>query len=91
MDLAWTLVLMGDPGAAQALARADTYRPEGVAAGHTLDAVRDYLAARLDAPGVSSAGAPAVKAALARLVQQQGRRAHSLAGPGLGSFAGAFN
>jgi serine/threonine-protein kinase len=88
LDLAWTLVLLGDPGAADALAQADTRRPQGLPAPHPLDAVRAYLGARLGPGGADSAGA---RAALATLQQRQGRSAGGTPGPGTGSLAGAFN
>ena len=92
LDLAYTLVLMGDPGAAAALQSAQERRPMGAPAGHPLDAAAAYLAARLQA----SAGAPSasasdtVRAAEQALVRAQARRPGQPAGVGLGSFGGAL-
>jgi len=88
LDLAWTLVLMGDAGAAQALARADSHRPPGLPAQHPLDAVRAYLGARL---GPGGAEGPPAQAALADLGQGLGRPAAAAPSPGIGSLWGAFN
>jgi hypothetical protein len=49
LDLATTLVLMNEPGAAAALAEADALRPPLLPAGHPLDALRSYLQVRLAA------------------------------------------
>ena len=47
LDLAFTLVLLGDPGAAAALDAASARRPSGAPAGHPLDVMHDHLRARL--------------------------------------------
>lgn len=92
LDLAYTLVLMGDPGAAAALQSAQQRRPVGAPAGHPLDAAAGYLAARLQAAaqGSSAATHDAVKAAEQALARVQGRRPGQPAGAGLGSFGGAL-
>jgi serine/threonine-protein kinase len=87
LDLAYTLVLMRDPGAAEALAQAAARRPGSLPAGHPLDAVQAYLESRL-AHG-DDAAAP-VRAAITGLARVQQRRADDLAAPGRGSLAGAL-
>jgi hypothetical protein len=87
LDLAYTLVLLRDPGAAEALSQAASRRPASQPAGHPLDAVHAYLETRL-AHGDDTA-AP-VRARIAELVRIQKRRADDLATPGRGSLAGAL-
>ena len=70
LDLAYTLVLMGDAGAPAALQAAAQRRPAGVRTGHPLDAVQAYLAARLAAGNDNT---PEVRAALQALRVAQGR------------------
>jgi len=87
LDLAWTLVLQGDPQAVAVLKDAASRRPPAAPAGHPLDAVAAYLAAR------ASAGrddAEPVRAALAELARQQGRSGPRSAQPGLASLQGAI-
>jgi hypothetical protein len=60
LDLAYTLALQNDPGAAAALADAHSRRPANVAPGHPLDAVEAVVQARIaagadDAPSVRDA------------------------------------
>jgi len=86
LDLAYTQVLMNDPAAEASLQRAARHRPPALPAGHLLDAVAGYLAARL---GQGSDEAAPVRAALRELARVQGR-------PGQaekalrGSLGGAF-
>ncbi len=92
LDLAYTLVLMGDPGAAAALQSAQDRRPAGAPVGHPLDAAAAYLAARLQAAaaGRPEASDAAVKAAEQALARAQARRPGQPPGAGLGSFGGAL-
>ncbi|MFO1330098.1 MAG: serine/threonine-protein kinase [Rubrivivax sp.] len=70
LDLAYTLVLMKDPGAAEVLAHAAELRPSSVPAGHPLDAATAYLRA-LQAEGREDA-APVRQAQRAMQRAQQG-------------------
>lgn len=80
LDVALTAVLQGSAGAAQMLAQARAARPAGLAAGHNLDFVSQWLEARHAAAGDE---APAVRSAWAALVARRG------AGPmTLGSLGG---
>ncbi|MBU6258497.1 MAG: serine/threonine protein kinase [Burkholderiales bacterium] len=87
LDLAYTLVLMRDPGAGAALAEAAAHRPPQLAPGQPLDAVAAYLGERLAA---GSDNAAPVQAALDRLARAQGRPGPWPAGSGLASLGGAF-
>ncbi|MDE2368591.1 MAG: serine/threonine protein kinase [Burkholderiales bacterium] len=87
LDLAYTLVLMRDPGAAAALAEAATHRPPHLPAGQPLDEVAAYLRERLAA---GSDNAAPVRAALDRLARAQARPGPWPAGSGLASLGGAF-
>lgn len=82
IDLAFTLVVAGDAGAAAGLDDALARRPENTPPGHPLDAASDYLRARLT-QGEASAAA---RAALAELARRQGGEPKL----GLGSLRGAI-
>lgn len=66
LDLATTLVLMNDPGAAAALAEADALRPPQLPTDHPLDALRRYLQARLAAGRDDTEALRVARAALER-------------------------
>ena len=87
LDLAYTLVLMGDAQAGPALAQAAYRRPPGFPTGHPLDAVAAYLVLRLQ-HGRDDAGP--VRQAIADLARIQGRGRQDLPGAGLGSLQGAL-
>ncbi len=75
LDPAMTAVLQGSAGAAQMLAQARAARPAGLAAGHPLDLVSQWLTAR-QAAGRDDA--PPVRAAWAALAALHGSGALSL-------------
>jgi serine/threonine-protein kinase len=74
LDLAYSLVLQRDPGAAAALADAATRRPAGVPANHSLDTLAAWLHQQLAQPGPPGAS-PGASPGTA---------------PGLGSFHGTL-
>lgn len=85
-DLAYTLVLAGDPGAAEAVARARQVRPPDMPPGQPLDAIADWLEARL---AHGSDDEPAVRAARQAVLKIQGRDRAPARALGLGSMGGA--
>ncbi|MBL8330468.1 MAG: serine/threonine protein kinase [Rubrivivax sp.] len=85
-DLAYTLVLAGDPGAAAAVARARAVRPPDMPPGQPLDAIAHWLEARLAA---GNDDAPAMRAARQAVLQVQGRDRVPARALGLGSMGGA--
>jgi serine/threonine-protein kinase len=87
LDLAYSLVLSGDPAAGEAIQQAMLLRPPGMPAGHPLDLAGAYLALRQQH---GRDDADAVRAALTALLQAQLRPPGSPPRPGLGSLGGAF-
>lgn len=69
LDLACTLVLMGDPQATQALSDAASLRPASVPPGHPLDAAAAYLQIRLAAGRDDAPAARQAQRAMARAQQ----------------------
>jgi hypothetical protein len=69
LDHAYALSLLADPAAAQALSEARAHRPTQVPPGHPLDAVADYLAARVAAGHVDGPATQPLRAAIAQAVQ----------------------
>lgn len=86
LDLAYTLALQQDAGAAAALQAAAGRRPPGAPAGHPLDAVARYLAVMVEV----GANHPKAQAAADELARLQRRRPAQPPGAGLGSLGGAF-
>ena len=84
LDLAYTRVMQGDAGAAEALAAAQTRRPPGVPTGHPLDAAAGWLQA-WQAAGREDA--PAVRDAREALLAAQ-KNAHGMASAGRGTIRG---
>lgn len=64
LDLALTLVMMGAPDAAAALAAAREARPPQMPAGHPFDALLSLMQAQLDAPASDSPAARQARSAL---------------------------
>lgn len=87
LNMAYTLVLMGSPEATARLQHARSLRPPALAPGHPLDAVADYLQARL---AHGSDDAAPVRSALKALAQAQQRPPERAQRPGLASLSGAF-
>lgn len=85
-DLAWAMVLAGDPGAGAAIERARSVRPPDMPPGQPLDAIADWLDERLAA---GRDDAPGPRAALQAVLQAQGRPEARVSNPGLGSLGGA--
>ncbi len=86
-DLAYTRVLAGDASARAAVNRLRAVRPPDMPPGQPLDAIADWLDARLAA---GRDDAPAVQAALRAVVRAQGRPAALSQRLGLGSMGGAI-
>jgi serine/threonine-protein kinase len=87
LDVAYSLVLLRDPAAADTLQRARALRPPGMPPGHAFDAVADYLEALLLH---GDERAPAVQQALQALAVAQGRPAGSGASTGRATLRGVF-
>ncbi|MFO1327216.1 MAG: serine/threonine-protein kinase [Rubrivivax sp.] len=85
-DLAWAKVLAGDPGARAAIERARALRPPDMPPAQPLDAIADWLDARLAA---GRDDAPAARAALQAVLRAQGRAGARVSHPGLGTLGGA--
>ena len=64
LDLALTLVMMGAPDAAAALAAAQQARPPEMPAGHPFDALQAFMQAQLEAPAGETAAIRQARAAL---------------------------
>lgn len=86
-DHAFTLVRLGDPAARAELDKARSRRPPDMPPNQPLDAAADWMQARLDHGRDDH---PAVRRALARLVQLQGRPAERAGSIGEGSLGGAI-
>jgi hypothetical protein len=84
-DLAYTLVLAGDAQAAAAVERLRALRPPDMPPGQPLDAIADWMDARLAA---GRDDAPEVRSALQAVLRAQGRPAGQRLG--LGSMGGAI-
>ena len=87
LDVAYSLVLLRDAGAADAVQRARALRPPGMPPGHAFDAVADYLDA-LREHGDERA-AP-VQQALQALARAQGRPPGAEARAGRATLRGVF-
>jgi serine/threonine-protein kinase len=87
LDLAYSLVLLRDATAADALRYARGLRPPGMPPGHAFDAVADYLEALLLH---GDERAPAVQQALQALARAQGRPPGAAASAGRATLRGVF-
>ncbi|MCV2362111.1 serine/threonine protein kinase [Paucibacter sp. DJ1R-11] len=70
LDLALTLVMMGAPDVAKALAAAREARPPQMPAGHPFDALQELMQAQLDAPASDSRAARQARSALKAGLQE---------------------
>jgi len=87
LDVAYSLVLLRDAGAADALRHARGLRPPGMPPGHAFDAVADYLDALLQHGDERAAP---VQQALQALARAQGRPPGAEARAGRATLRGVF-
>lgn len=87
LDVAYSLVLLRDASAADALRRARALRPPGMPPGHAFDAVADYLEALLQHGDERAAP---VQQALRALARAQGRPPGAAATAGRATLRGVF-